>query len=198
MIWPYIMPSFTARGCKRQRPVTIILAVIVALNFSPVESFAESEFWFAGTKAIMLVGLLLMGIILMLGGGPSGDRIGFRIWNDPGALIEHILGDASGRFKAFLYVRVFSGFSFYFGPSSSSSPTVRCTTHVRTSQLLAVASSIALHSSTCSASWLLVHSAARTHRTSHLELEMRTRVCWSLPYAMPAFRCSLPSSTARY
>lgn len=64
----------------------------------------------------MLVGLLLLAIILMLGGGPSGDRIGFRTWNDPGAVKEHIVGGAGGRFTAFLYVWVFSGFSFYFGP----------------------------------------------------------------------------------
>ena len=64
----------------------------------------------------MLVGLLLLAVILMLGGGPSGDRIGFRTWNDPGAVKEHVVGGAGGRFTAFLYVWVFSGFSFYFGP----------------------------------------------------------------------------------
>ncbi|KAJ4406441.1 hypothetical protein N0V91_004652 [Didymella pomorum] len=96
--------------------ITIILVVIVALNFSPVGIFAESEFWFAGIKVIMLVGLLLLAIILMLGGGPTGDRIGFRTWHDPGAIKEYVVGGASGRFTAFLYVWVFSGFSFYFGP----------------------------------------------------------------------------------
>lgn len=64
----------------------------------------------------MLVGLLLLAIILMLGGGPTGDRIGFRTWHDPGAIKEYVVGGASGRFTAFLYVWVFSGFSFYFGP----------------------------------------------------------------------------------
>lgn len=41
---------------------------------------------------------------------------GFRNWNDPGATKEYIIKGAGGHFTAFLYVWVFSGFSFYFGP----------------------------------------------------------------------------------
>ncbi|KAH7356071.1 proline permease PrnB [Pyrenochaeta sp. MPI-SDFR-AT-0127] len=96
--------------------ITILLVVIIVLNFCPVGVFAESEFWFAGIKVIMLMGLLLLAVILMLGGGPNHDRIGFRYWRDPGAVKEHVVGGAGGRFTAFLYVWVFSGFSFYFGP----------------------------------------------------------------------------------
>ncbi|CAO2655101.1 Nn.00g101650.m01.CDS01 [Neocucurbitaria sp. VM-36] len=96
--------------------ITVLLIVVVALNFSPVGIFAESEFWFAGIKIIMLIGLLFLAVILMLGGGPNHDRLGFRYWNDPGPVKEHIVGGAGGRFTAFLYVWVFSGFSFYFGP----------------------------------------------------------------------------------
>lgn len=64
----------------------------------------------------MLIGLLLLAVILMLGGGPNNDRIGFRYWRDPGAVKEYVVGGDGGRFTAFLYVWVFSGFSFYFGP----------------------------------------------------------------------------------
>ncbi|KAF2628223.1 hypothetical protein BU25DRAFT_391836 [Macroventuria anomochaeta] len=46
----------------------------------------------------------------MLGGGPSGDRIGFQTCNGPGAITEYVVGGAG------VYVWVFSGFSFYFGP----------------------------------------------------------------------------------
>lgn len=64
----------------------------------------------------MITGLLLLSLILMLGGGPSHDRIGFRYWRDPGAVKEYIVGGAGGRFTAFLWTTVYSGFSFYFGP----------------------------------------------------------------------------------
>ncbi|EHY54338.1 hypothetical protein HRR83_008080 [Exophiala dermatitidis] len=96
--------------------ITVILVAIVALNLCPVGVYAETEFWFAGIKIVMIIGLLLLSLILMLGGGPNHDRLGFRYWNDPGAIKEYIVKGDGGRFTAFLYVWVFSGFSFYFGP----------------------------------------------------------------------------------
>ncbi|KAF2795084.1 proline permease PrnB [Melanomma pulvis-pyrius CBS 109.77] len=96
--------------------ITVLLVVIVALNFSPVGVYAETEFWFASLKIIMITGLLLLAFILMLGGGSSHDRLGFRHWKNPGATKEHLIGGSAGRFTAFLYCWVFSGFSFYFSP----------------------------------------------------------------------------------
>lgn len=96
--------------------ITIMLVVIVALNFSPVGVYAETEFWFAGIKIILLIGLLILAFILMLGGGPDHDRLGFRYWNNPGATKEYLVDGAGGRFTAFLYVWVLAGFSFYFSP----------------------------------------------------------------------------------
>lgn len=96
--------------------ITIMLVVIVALNLCPVGIFGETEFWFAGVKVIMIIGLLILAFILMVGGGPNHDRLGFRYWDDPGAVKAYIVEGTGGRFTAFLYVWVFSGFSFYFGP----------------------------------------------------------------------------------
>ncbi|KAF2226111.1 AAT family amino acid transporter [Elsinoe ampelina] len=96
--------------------ITLMLIVIVGLNFCPVGIYAETEFWFAGVKVAMIIGLLLLSLILMLGGGPTGDRLGFRYWNNPGAVKAYLVPGDGGRFTAFLYVWIFSGFSFYFGP----------------------------------------------------------------------------------
>ncbi|KAF9740746.1 proline-specific permease [Paraphaeosphaeria minitans] len=96
--------------------ITIMMVLIIGLNLSSVAIYAETEFWFAGIKVIMIIGLLLLAFILTLGGSPTHDRLGFRYWNDPGATRTYIVGGAGGRFTAFLYVWVFSGFSFYFGP----------------------------------------------------------------------------------
>ncbi|KAJ9098483.1 hypothetical protein QFC19_006350 [Naganishia cerealis] len=59
---------------------SIIIVVIVAINILGVAFFGEIEFWMSTCKVLVLVGLLLLGIILDLGGGPSKDRIGFRYW----------------------------------------------------------------------------------------------------------------------
>ncbi|KAF9631002.1 putative proline permease protein [Lasiodiplodia theobromae] len=96
--------------------ITIMIVVIVALNLSPVGIYAETEFWFASLKVIMILGLLLLSLILFLGGGPTHDRLGFRYWKDGAAVKPYITTGDGGRFTSFLYVWVFSGFSFYFGP----------------------------------------------------------------------------------
>nr|POE48823.1 proline-specific permease [Quercus suber] len=96
--------------------ITIMLVVIVALNLMPVGIYAEAEFWFAGIKLVMLLGLLILAFIIVLGGGPDHDRLGFRYWVHPGATKAYLIGGAGGQFTAFLYVWVFAGFSFYFGP----------------------------------------------------------------------------------
>ena len=64
----------------------------------------------------MLVGLLILSLVIMLGGGPEQGRIGFRYWNDPGSFNTFAVDGDGGRFTAFLYILIFSGFSFYFGP----------------------------------------------------------------------------------
>ncbi|KAL0937017.1 proline-specific permease [Colletotrichum truncatum] len=96
--------------------LTILIIVIVALNFSPVGVYAETEFWFASLKIILFIGLLIMSLVLILGGGPNGQRLGFYFWVDPGATKEYLVAGPGGRFTALLYCWVFSGFSFYFSP----------------------------------------------------------------------------------
>lgn len=94
--------------------ITIMMVVILVLNFCPVGVYAESEFWFAGIKVIMIFALLLVAVVLMLGGGPDHEMLGFRYWSDPGAVKTYIVGGDAGRFTSFLYVWVFSSFSFNF------------------------------------------------------------------------------------
>ena len=44
--------------------ITIMLVVIIGLNFMPVRVYGETEFYFAGTKVILLLGLLFLSFIL--------------------------------------------------------------------------------------------------------------------------------------
>ncbi|KAI1082092.1 proline permease PrnB [Whalleya microplaca] len=96
--------------------ITIVGLIIITLNLFPVHVYAEAEFWFAGIKVVMIIGLLILSLVLMLGGGPDHERLGFRYWYDPGPVKSYIVDGASGRFVAFLYVWILSGFSFYFSP----------------------------------------------------------------------------------
>ena len=94
--------------------ITVVMIVVMGLNLSPVGAYAEAEFWFAGLKVALIIGLIIMGIVLMAGGGPDHEVLGFKYWNNPGAVKEYLAPGAGGRFTAFLWVWVYSVFSFNF------------------------------------------------------------------------------------
>jgi amino acid transporter len=55
----------------------------------------------ARLKIILIVILLITSFVIGLGGGPDGDRLGFRYWKDPGAFNEYIGTGDWGNFLAF-------------------------------------------------------------------------------------------------
>ncbi|KAL9100081.1 MAG: hypothetical protein Q9163_004505 [Psora crenata] len=65
--------------------ITVFLVAIIALNYLGIKFFGEFEFWLSSIKVLTICGLIILSLVLMLGGGPDGDRKGFRYWNDPGA-----------------------------------------------------------------------------------------------------------------
>ncbi|KAH9982507.1 amino acid permease [Lactifluus volemus] len=93
--------------------VTICLIVVIAINFMGAGAYGEAEFVFASIKVITITGLIILGIILDLGGGPDHDRLGFRYWKNPGPFVQ-IFGitGAKGRFLGFWTVLTQAGFSF--------------------------------------------------------------------------------------
>ncbi|KAK4451360.1 amino acid permease/ SLC12A domain-containing protein [Podospora aff. communis PSN243] len=96
--------------------ITIILAVVLILNIIAVEIFGEAEFWFASIKLITIMGLIIMALVIMLGGAPNRDRVGFRYWRDPGAFKEYKGTGSWGRFLAYWTAFVRAGFSFITSP----------------------------------------------------------------------------------
>lgn len=63
-------------------------------------------------KVITIVGLIILGIILDLGGGPNHDRIGFRYWKNPGPFVQFAgIPGAKGRFLGFFRVLTQAAFS---------------------------------------------------------------------------------------
>ncbi|XP_006461751.1 hypothetical protein AGABI2DRAFT_205624 [Agaricus bisporus var. bisporus H97] len=110
-----VLLTFWDRDTNHAAIYTAVMCVcICAINVFGVRWFGESEFVFAIIKLILIIALLLSGLIVDLGGGPNGERIGFRFWNHPGAfnragLVTNLNTD---RFLAWLGVLVQAGFSF--------------------------------------------------------------------------------------
>lgn len=96
--------------------ITISMVVIIALNFFPVKVYGEAEFWFASLKVFGLIALLITALVIVCGGAPDRDALGFRYWHEPGPVKEYLVGGDSGRLCAFIGTLVFSVFAFAFAP----------------------------------------------------------------------------------
>ncbi|KAI4195972.1 MAG: hypothetical protein LQ350_006856 [Teloschistes chrysophthalmus] len=99
--------------------ITLTIIVVVGLNCFPVKVYGEAEFWFASLKVFGIIGLLLMALVLVCGGGPSGHALGFHYWHHPGPMKEFPVdgvGGGIGRLRAFVATMTFSIFAFAFAP----------------------------------------------------------------------------------
>lgn len=85
---------------------------MVGLNIFTVSVYGEAEFIFASIKLLAIVGLLLFAFIIDLGGGPTHDRLGFRYWNNPGAMKAYISTGSAGRFLGFFSTLVNAAFAY--------------------------------------------------------------------------------------
>ncbi|EGR46158.1 amino acid transporter [Trichoderma reesei QM6a] len=92
--------------------ISIILVLIFIFNLIDVGIFGEVEFVFSCVKIVALVGLLILSLVIDLGGGPTHDRLGFRYWNNPGAMVEYIVSGDTGRFLGLFNAIVNAGFAF--------------------------------------------------------------------------------------
>jgi amino acid transporter len=58
------------------------------------------------------VGLIVAGLVVDLGGSPSGDRIGFRYWKNPGPFNEYIVPGNTGKFLGFWSSLISAAYSY--------------------------------------------------------------------------------------
>jgi amino acid transporter len=88
--------------------VTIFWVFIIVINVFGTLGYAEEEFWSSCLKLSATVIFMIIALILVLGGGPSGTKYdeywGARLWYDPGAF--------NNGFKGFCSVFVNAAFAF--------------------------------------------------------------------------------------
>jgi hypothetical protein len=64
-------------------------------------------------KVLTITGMIILGIIVDLGGGPDHDRIGFRYWKNPGPFVNyHGFTGAKGHFLGTASVATQAAFSY--------------------------------------------------------------------------------------
>ncbi|KAI4225516.1 MAG: hypothetical protein L6R36_003865 [Xanthoria steineri] len=101
-----------AQGINIAAWISLIIVLVVSLNIFAVSVYGEAEFIFASIKIITIVGFILFAIIIDLGGGPTHDRLGFRYWNNPGAMKAYKGTGSTGRFLGLFSVLVNAAFSY--------------------------------------------------------------------------------------
>jgi len=93
--------------------ITITMVVTITINMFGAGVYGEAEFIFASIKVITITGLIILGIVLDLGGGPNHDRLGFRYWKHPGPFVQFSgIAGSKGRFLAWWAVMSQAAFSF--------------------------------------------------------------------------------------
>lgn len=88
--------------------ITMFMIVLILINIFGVLGYGEEEFWTSMLKLSAIIIFLIIGLVLVLGGGPEGGRYdeywGARYWYDPGAF--------QNGFKGFCSVFVTAAFAF--------------------------------------------------------------------------------------
>ncbi|KAF8844099.1 amino acid permease [Paxillus ammoniavirescens] len=93
--------------------VMMCIIVVVTINMLGAGAYGETEFVFASIKVLTITGLIILGVVIDLGGGPDHDRIGFRYWKNPGPFVQYKnIAGAKGRFLGWWAVLNNAAFSF--------------------------------------------------------------------------------------
>lgn len=93
--------------------ITVGLVLILAINLLNVRFFGETEVITGAIKVLCFLGLVIVSIVITAGGGPEGEAIGFRYWNNPGAWNDYNgIKGSTGHFLGFLSAFVNASFSF--------------------------------------------------------------------------------------
>ncbi|KIJ21086.1 hypothetical protein PAXINDRAFT_66437 [Paxillus involutus ATCC 200175] len=94
---------------------TGIYTAVIAIAVCALNVFGVRYFIFSLIKLSMITGLILMGLIIDLGGGPNHQRLGFQYWKNPGVLAGADLEPnhpSLDKFLGILNVLVQAAFSF--------------------------------------------------------------------------------------
>jgi amino acid transporter len=108
-----VLVNYWNKSVNNAAWVSIFLVVVITINFFGAGVYGECEFIFASIKVITITGLIILGIVLDLGGGPNHDRLGFRYWKHPGPFVQYngISGN-EGKFLGWWAVMTQAAFSF--------------------------------------------------------------------------------------
>lgn len=84
--------------------ITVFLIALLIINLFGARGYGEIEFYISIIKVVAVIGFIILGVVLVVGGGPNHEFIGGKYWRDPGAFAHGFQGVCS--------VFVTAGFAF--------------------------------------------------------------------------------------
>lgn len=75
--------------------VAIFWLTVFFITMMGVKWYGEAEFAFCLIKVVTVIGFIILGIVLICGGGPTGEFIGGKYWRKPGPFANGFKGVAS-------------------------------------------------------------------------------------------------------
>lgn len=92
--------------------VAVFLCIIILINTLGVRFFGEMEYYLSSIKVLVVLGIILFCLVIVCGGGPSHQAVGFRYWDQPGAFAPLYTTGALGKFIGFWSSLVSALFSY--------------------------------------------------------------------------------------
>lgn len=93
--------------------ISIMFVLGAALNLVSVNYFGESEVVAGVIKVLAFMAIIIFGIVIDLGGGPTHDRLGFRYWKSPGMFNQYEgIAGAKGQFLGFFSAFINAAFTY--------------------------------------------------------------------------------------
>lgn len=75
--------------------VAVFWVTVFAITMMGVKWYGEAEFVFCLIKVITVIGFIILGVVLICGGGPSGQFVGGKYWRNPGPFANGFKGVCS-------------------------------------------------------------------------------------------------------
>lgn len=67
-----------------------------------IRVYGELEFGFAILKIMLIILINILALVVTCGGGPTGETIGFKYWQNPGVFVQYLgYSGTAGRFMGF-------------------------------------------------------------------------------------------------
>lgn len=81
--------------------ITIFGICFILTNIHTIRFYGEVEYIFGWMKILLIIILIITSLVIVCGGAPAHDAIGFQYWKDPGPFAEYILTGGAGRMCGF-------------------------------------------------------------------------------------------------